>query len=103
MSEDLDLRSIDQSHEPDPRFRAQLRRRLEDEVQGTTLSDPRADRGPVELEPAPPRGHRSTSDGRRTRAAVIGAVAAAAAIAPIVAVPISVAWSSRAARRTTAR
>ena len=39
MSDDLDLRGIDQHHEPDPEFRAALRRRVLDIAAGTDPSD----------------------------------------------------------------
>ena len=81
MSDDLDLRGIDQRHEPDPRFLAALERRIEAVVAGTdpgSLTET-GDVATIDLEPTrPPSGPR-----RRSRRVAHGVLAIAVAAAVV--------------------
>ncbi len=79
MSDDLDLRSIDHRHEPDPQFRAALHRRLVAIIEGTDPTDVAepADITTFDLDQVSRRAERS----RRNRWIARGAVAIASAAA----------------------
>ena len=85
MSDDLDLRGIDQRHEPDPEFRVALERRIAGIVAG---SDPGSvtgtrDLATIDLEPTrPPSGPRRRS--RRVTHVVLAIAVAAAVVTTMV-------------------
>ena len=82
MSDDLDLRVIDQRHEPDPEFRAALRRRVAGIVSGGQMPDSPTE--PPELVTIEPSAQHTESR-RRSRLAWVRITAAAAAAAVILA------------------
>ena len=85
MSDDLDLRGIEQRHEPDPQFRAALHRRLVTIMEDTDPADAvePVEVMTIELEPASRAGLR-----RRNRWAVRGILAVAGAAVMIAVVVI---------------
>ena len=88
MSDDLDLRGIDQRHEPDPEFRAALRRRVLDIAAGIDPSestDP-LDFATLDIEPV---SRRAGPTRRRPLIRAVLAVAAAAAVVAAIVVVIS--------------
>ena len=116
MSDDLDLRGIDQRHEPDPQFRAALQRRLAAIVAGTDpgpVTEAR-DLAMIDLEPqaekpAPKRNRRRVAQAILAAAAVVVAIALVATRdddatpadqpSPTVTVPPTVPAASDARRR----
>ena len=88
MSDDLDLRGIDQRHEPDPEFRAALRRRVLDIAAGIDPSEPAdpLDFATLDIEPV---SRRAGPTRRRPLIRAILAVAAAAAVVAAIVVVIS--------------
>ena len=88
MSDDLDLRGIDQRHEPNPEFRAALRRRVLDIAAGIDPSestDPH-DFATLDIEPV---GRDARSTRRRPLIRAVLAVAAAAAVVAAIVVVMS--------------
>ena len=86
MSDDLDLRGIDQRHEPDPEFRAALRRRVLDIAAGI---DPSESTDPLDfatLDIEPVSRHARPTRRRPLIRAVLAVAAAAAVVAAIVVV-----------------
>ena len=84
MSDDLDLRGIDQRHEPDPQFRAALQRRLAAIVAGTdpgSVTEAR-DLATIDLEPTTAKSAPNRNR-RRVAQAILAAAAAVAAIAVV--------------------
>ena len=88
MSDDLDLRGIDQRHEPDPEFRAALRRRVLDIAAGI---DPSESTDPLEFATLDiePVSRRAGPTRRRPLIRAVVAVAAAAAVVVATVVVIS--------------
>ena len=88
MSDDLDLRGIDQRHEPDAEFRAALRRRVLDIAAGIDPSDPTdpVDFATVDIELV---SRRAGTTRRRPLIRAVVAVAAAAAVVSAIVVVIS--------------
>src|SRR5215207_1987334 len=82
MSEDLDLRGIDQRHEPDPQFRAALQTRVASIVAGTDPGSVTGTRDSeiIDLDPSTARPE-PTRIRRRAAAALLAAAACVAAIA----------------------
>ena len=80
MSDDLDLRGIDQRHEPDPEFRAALERRIAAIVAGTDPGSVTGTRDIATIDLEPTR----TQSGPRRRSRrvthVVLAIAVAAAV-----------------------
>ena len=86
MSDDLDLRGIDQRHEPDPEFRAALRRRVLDIAAGI---DPSESTDPLDfatLDIEPVARHARPTRRRPLIRAVLAVAAAAAVVVAIVVV-----------------
>ena len=82
MSDDLDLRAVDQRHEPDPEFRAALQRRVAEIVAGEQSAD--AQQNAADVEAVEVEFETQPTSRRRLRSAFLGAVAAAAAVIVIV-------------------
>ena len=79
MSDDLDLRGIDQRHEPDPEFRAALERRIAGIVAGTDPGSVTGTRdiATIDLEPTRTRSGPRRRSRRVTHVVLAIAVAAA--------------------------
>ena len=82
MSDDLDLRGIDQRHEPDPEFRAALRRRVLDDRRGHRSG--LGDRDPRTSPRSTSNRHATTSGPRRRSRRVTHVVLAIAVAAAVV-------------------